>query len=796
MDDWGKNIEAVADALFGKPTSSKKDELRYGKRGSLRVNTDTGFWDDFESGEGGGTLALIKREMGLEGKDAIEWMRTELKLEIEDRAPEQRSERRDQRDQRERPAPAPAKPKQDGPKPKIVKTYDYVDASGEFLFQVVRMEPKNFLQRRKPRKDDDPNDIKNGWVWKQDVKPQVPYRLPELLEAIADERTIFVVEGEKDVDNLWAMGVPATCNAGGAGKWPEELTQYFRGANVVIPPDNDPQAKNPRTGEPRFHPDGRPVLPGQDHVKLVASKLEGAAESIRILSLPDLPEKGDTSDWIAAGGTSEALYRLVDEKSCTAAEYTAALDLAWLSKNFKSKFGAVVWGEPRTAQQKYEYIIKGLIPRRETVLIYGASQSGKSFFTQDMAMAVSQGGEYLGRKVRRGLVIYCAAEAGSGFVYKRFAGYAAGKGLPDDVYLPFICLTKKFDLFGNDQQVTELIAECKYWVAWWNATYPNDQVELEAVVIDTLNKVTPAMDEINGKEVGLVMSRLDRIREELNTGLWLVHHMNASGTGPRGHTSLYAAFETAIHVGRYDHTEKDAPPRIKDGNNLRDRRFTRMSKQREGEDGEVTDFYLRGVICGYDEDNEIIPGAVVEWIDTPKSREADKTVQESGVQLTDQRANVYRALLRAMEESGIAAPPSLRLPKAITRVVNRSYWFAAYRKYYAEDDSEDAVKKALQRANDFLIRSGVIGRDNPWVWITGKRVRGEARMIAAPEQETAPQAAPVDEGDPVDQNETNWEQFDGDDAPLVEPEMELMEPVPGQETGQSVGEPELEGASE
>lgn len=792
MDDWGKNIEAVAEALFGKPTSSKKDELRYGKRGSLRVNTDTGFWDDFETGEGGTTLELIKREKGLEGKDAIEWMRSDLRLAIEDRAPDQREQRqREPRERRERAAPPPARPKQDVPKPKIVQTYDYVDANGELLFQVVRMEPKNFLQRRKPRADDDPNNIKNGWVWRNDVE-QVPYRLPELLEAIADERTVFVVEGEKDVDNLWAMGVPATCNAGGAGKWPEELTQFFKGANIVIPPDNDPQAKNPRTGEPRFHPDGRPVLPGQDHAKLVASKLEGAAESIRILPLPDLPEKGDASDWIAAGGTSEILYRLVDEKSYTPAEYTAALDLTWLSKNFKSKFGAVVWGEPRTALQKYEYTIKGLIPRRETVLIYGASQSGKSFFTQDMAMAVTRGGEYLGRKVRRGIVIYCAAEAGAGFVKLRFAGYAAGKGLREDEYLPFICLTKKFDLFGDAQQVVDLIAECKYWVAWWNATFPNDQLEIEAVVIDTLNKVTPAMDEINGKEVGVVMARLDMIREQLNCGLWLVHHMNASGTGPRGHTSLFAAFETAIQVGKYDHTEKDAPTRVRDGEKLRDRRYTRMSKQREGEDGGITDFYLRGVICGYDEDNEIIPGAVVEWIDTPASRAADREVKDAGVALTDQRANVYRALMRAMEEQGIAAPASLRLPKSITRVVHRRYWGEAYRKYYAEDDSEEAVKKALQRANDFLVRSGVIGRENPWVWITGKRVRGEARMVA---EATEPEATtpPVD-GDGVvieQESDTNWEQFDGNDAAPSDPELELE--ASGQEPS---ADAELQGAVE
>ena len=65
----------------------------------------------------------------------------------------------------------------------------------------------------------------------------LPCRLPELLADPA--APVFVVEGEKDVDNLAEVGILATCNHGGAGKWPLETSQWLAGRDVVILPDND-----------------------------------------------------------------------------------------------------------------------------------------------------------------------------------------------------------------------------------------------------------------------------------------------------------------------------------------------------------------------------------------------------------------------------------------------------------------------------------------------------------------------------------------------------------------------------
>jgi putative DNA primase/helicase len=182
-----------------------------------------------------------------------------------------------------------------------VAAYDYQSDAGDLLFQVVRYEPKDFRQRRP--------DGNGGWIWKMADVEKVLYRLPAVIAAVAAGRTIFIVEGEKAVHALESLGLIGTCSPGGAGKWRAEYGKPLCGADVVVLPDNDPQATDP-DGTPRWHADGRPVLPGQDHAADVARKLSGIAHRIRVVMLPDLPLKGDPADWLANGGTAEELERI------------------------------------------------------------------------------------------------------------------------------------------------------------------------------------------------------------------------------------------------------------------------------------------------------------------------------------------------------------------------------------------------------------------------------------------------------------------------------------------------------
>ena len=161
---------------------------------------------------------------------------------------------------------------------RIVATYDYTDAAGNLLHQTVRYEPKRFLQRRP--------DGEGGWVWELGGIEPVLYNLPRIYRALLDGDTIYVLEGEKDCNRAWEeLGVTATTCSMGAQKWRESYTHVLAGADVILVPDNDE--------------------PGGEHAEMVATELLPFAASVKILKLPDLPEKGDLSDWIDAGGTRE-----------------------------------------------------------------------------------------------------------------------------------------------------------------------------------------------------------------------------------------------------------------------------------------------------------------------------------------------------------------------------------------------------------------------------------------------------------------------------------------------------------
>ena len=133
----------------------------------------------------------------------------------------------------------------------------------------------------------------------------MPYRLRELLGAVqSDVGLLLVVEGEKDVDRLRALGYPATCNPGGARKWRHEFAEYFRGALVVfVLADNDPE--------------------GRQHAQQVCTSLLRTVRTVKRHEFTDLPKGGDVSDWLDAGHTPEDLDHLLRQ----AAPFTIA-DLA------------------------------------------------------------------------------------------------------------------------------------------------------------------------------------------------------------------------------------------------------------------------------------------------------------------------------------------------------------------------------------------------------------------------------------------------------------------------------------
>ncbi|MFI6496661.1 AAA family ATPase [Nonomuraea typhae] len=162
-------------------------------------------------------------------------------------------------------------------RPVVVASYAYIDEQGEVLYFVDRLFPKGFRQRGA-----------RGQATTRGAR-RVPYRLPEVLAARDSRRTVYIVEGEKDADRLASLGVAATCNSMGAGKWREEYARYFAGMDVVIVADKD--------------------RPGLAHAKQVQASLTGVAASVRTV---EAAEGKDVTDHLRAGYGLDDL-RLVEE---------------------------------------------------------------------------------------------------------------------------------------------------------------------------------------------------------------------------------------------------------------------------------------------------------------------------------------------------------------------------------------------------------------------------------------------------------------------------------------------------
>ncbi|MDT9689418.1 hypothetical protein Q5762_13940 [Streptomyces sp. P9(2023)] len=163
---------------------------------------------------------------------------------------------------------------------KRVAQYLYKDAHGTLVHGVTRCDAKCFAQWRP-----EPSN-RSGRRWSLNdeggnrLVATVPYRLPELLVAVAADRVVWIAEGEKDVHALVDHGFPATCNAGGSGKWTAEHAQYLTGADVTIVADRDAK--------------------GRQHAEAVVATLRGVARSVYVVQAVT---GKDAYDHFAAGHT-------------------------------------------------------------------------------------------------------------------------------------------------------------------------------------------------------------------------------------------------------------------------------------------------------------------------------------------------------------------------------------------------------------------------------------------------------------------------------------------------------------
>jgi len=352
----------------------------------------------------------------------------------------------------------------------IADTYDYCDETGSLLFQVVRYEPKEFKQRRPNGKDD--------WVWNLEGVDPVLYQFPELMSA-DPAKPVFICEGEKDVDRLIAIGLVATTNPMGAGKWKPEYARCLKGRSVVVVPDNDKA--------------------GSDHATAVAVSLQGQAKSLKVLELPGLPEKGDTTDWLDQGHQVEELIELASAAAELEPESFRTSESIGMGGSEESSIPTIILS---TDIPPPEYVdIEGLLgsfipPAPALVLLSGESSAGKTVLSYNLAYHLASGEEFAGLLPRNNLrVLYCDLEN------------------PTGVHRTLV------DTIGR----SENLGFCRRFLN--DLTSPRGREEFVAlcngfnpyvIVLDPLSVAFPVADEDNNSEANYQMWNIKQIAMELH----------------------------------------------------------------------------------------------------------------------------------------------------------------------------------------------------------------------------------------------------------------------------------------
>jgi len=418
-------------------------------------------------------------------------------------------------------------------------------------------------------------------------------------------------------------------------------------------------------------------------------------------------------------------------QQCAERRAVGSADDVHFEAPFASRMGLKMWADQNDPSAEYEYLVEDLIPERQGVLIMGETQTGKSFLGYHLCMCMARGVPFFGHRILKPVgVIWAAYEAGLGAA-SRMRAYRRHHNLDLDD-LPFGVLQQPLPLWPNEPNVAALIEECR---GIERTRFRG--IQLGAIVVDTYNAATPGASEIDSEVVSKIRGYFHRIIEETGATLIIIGHTNDRGKH-RGNEQLTNNIDTVIRVSRKTRVDGREIIAERDDDNREIRTF-KVVKQREGLDGQTHDFVLRVVEDGtrnkYGKPRTscvvVAPNLPdVGSDDVPDGTPGDKA---QGLRVTGNEALFLRCILQSQNDYGVKPPAELGLPRSIGLVVDydRVKVLFSQRMLRDDDSTEDGRKRhyertkaAIKRARMRLMHLQIIGCHDPFVWWTGRPVRG------------------------------------------------------------------------
>jgi 5S rRNA maturation endonuclease (ribonuclease M5) len=406
------------------------------------------------------------------------------------------------------------KVKKNKPLGKPQETYKYLDTAGELVMEVLRYvdeDGKKTFRQRKPNGH-------GGWDWSTSGMAKPLYRLPQVLNAIKEGKPVYVVEGEKDVHSLEAIGKVATTNPGGAGgegqnKWTEEHTQSLAGANVIIICDNDES--------------------GYRHARHVHNVLQDVANSVRAF-MPK--EHNDISDLLQAGGKiPDDLLTLDVDKVTESTMSVSNTGVQSIISGFKQMSDSeldegmlVNWKEFLEAEMdlSYDWVIPDLLERGERVIVVAAEGAGKTTLMRQVALMSSAGIHPFKRTAMKPIKTLTVDLENPPKIIRRHG---------DKIYQKI----KYYDMHHNLDQNSHLLSKpdgidmLKDSGKEWLEEYV-DMIRPDILFFGPLYKAFLETGNRSAESVSIEIAKFfDYIKMKYNCALWLEHHAPLGSGGQR-----------------------------------------------------------------------------------------------------------------------------------------------------------------------------------------------------------------------------------------------------------------------
>jgi putative DNA primase/helicase len=408
--------------------------------------------------------------------------------------------------------------------------YEYRDANGEPVGLIARWDHPDGKKDILPISRNG-----SGWHMAGMNEPRPLYQLVELKDA----RRVYVVEGEKCVDALRALGLIATTSPHGANSADKADWSSLAGLQVVILPDND--------------------TPGEKYARTVAGILhrQAPAATVRVVSIPGLGPKQDVYDFIEekrAAGMGDDGIRLVIEAMAAAAPIVLPRDKRERPE-ITTRLRATRLSDVMPARVRWLW--EGRIPQGKLSLLSGDPGLGKSFLTLDLTAHVTCGlswpdgapGPEAG-----GVILFSAEDDVTDTIRPRLD--AAGADVSR------VIAVNGVDWAGSESQVsgTRSVDFARDLPMLRHLATENPGVRL--IIVDPISAYCGKTDSHNNAEVRAMLAPLAEMAAELGIAVVAVTHLAKGSGGKALYRSMGSlAFAAAARAVWYVTKDRDDPAR-------------------------------------------------------------------------------------------------------------------------------------------------------------------------------------------------------------------------------------------